>query len=154
MIFFVCDCGFALRTVGDPVEVDYLVGTKCEWYPDTYKCPLDGCGGRMQFADVVESESLAKLRVADVTPQEAFIAFQGLGLPAERDCGMTAVRELLIGQRIVAADLQQVRGANRTIVHSLKLEDGRRLFLASGTEGSTAYRISDMSRYAKEELDG
>lgn len=153
MIFFVCECGLALRTVGDPEEVDCLVGTRCEMYPNNYKCPQYGCGGRMQFAESIESESLAKLDVVDLTPSEVFSAFNGLGLPKERDCGETAVRELLMGQKVTGVELRQIRGANRTVVHSIELEGGRRVHLAASPDGPVAYRISSLRRYVEEFLD-
>ena len=141
-----------MRTAGEPDEVDHLIGSRCDWYPDSYPCPHYGCGGRMHFTESLESESLAKLHVVDLNPKEVFAALHGLGLPEERDCGKTAVLELMLGRRVVSVEATQIRGENRTVLHSIEFEDGRRLYLAAGTDGPTAYRLSTPHRYVEEAL--
>jgi hypothetical protein len=96
----------------------------------------------MQFAQSIPAGDLGGLDVHQLTPQEAFSALHGVGLPAERDCGEEVVRTLLLSQRVVKAEVRQVRNSNRAIVHSLTFEDGRRLYLGSSPEGAIAYRIA------------
>jgi hypothetical protein len=140
MIFLACKCGLVLRVSGNPDEVHMLLGPGSDLHPDRYPCPESGhC---MVYSEAIPNGDLRAARVVDVTPQEAFAALHGAGLPSERDCGETAVRALLLEGKIAKVDVQQLRGTNRSVVRSLQFEDGRRLYLGSGPEGAVAYRIA------------
>jgi hypothetical protein len=153
MITLVCpECFLGLRTVGEHDQVDLLVGTRSDWYPDRYPCPQVDCKGKMTLTDAIESMALTQLRLYDLTPHEVFAAIQGLGLPEERDCGREAVLKALVGHTIVAADVVQVRGLNRSILHSITLESGQRVYLAASPVGSSVYRIAGARSFTQEVL--
>lgn len=149
MIIIAClKCSTALRTSGDVAEVHTLIGQGCEWYPNKYPCPTDGCPGPAEYCQAIDSSAFSALHVHDVTPQEAFAALEGLGLPPERDCGETAVR-LALEKKIVSAGTRQLHGVNRCVVEWLEFEDGTRLHLAASAEGAVAYRLSKPFSYVE-----
>lgn len=147
MITIAClRCNIGIRTYGDEVEVSSLLVEGSEWYPDQYPCPTDGCGGTAQYLESIDSAALSRLEIHDVTPQEGFAAFNGLGFPPERDCGETAVRAALKSP-VVDVGVRQLRGSNRSVLEWLQLEDGTRLYLAASSEGAVVYRLAKRFSY-------
>jgi hypothetical protein len=144
VIIIACqECASAVRIVGENDELNMLLGEgNAEWYPDNYPCPTATCKGKAELMDGIESAALRLLTIYDLNPQEAFAAFHGLGLPSERDCGPTAVKEALLNNRIKDVDVRLIRGSNRSVVHRLTLENGMILYLGSSPFGATVYRIS------------
>lgn len=144
MITIVCRaCSTAVRVTGEPSEVEHLFGElNPEWYPDKFPCPGYGCDSTAEAVDAIDPAALQALSVHDLSPHEAYAAFNGLGIPKERDCGPTAVKTLLMNQRIVGGDVQLIRGSNRSVIHNLEFDDGTVLYLASSTYGATVYRIA------------
>ena len=112
-----------------------------DWYPDKFPCPRHGCDAKAEFMDAIDPRAMAVLLVYEMTPGEAYAAFHGLGLPAEKDCGPTAVKQLF-GKMLVGGDIKLIKGSNRSVVHNLVFEDGTILYLASSPMGATAYRLS------------
>lgn len=150
MITIACmTCGTAIRTAGDEAEVYSLLGHGSEYYPDKYPCVAAGCRGHAQYLEAISPIAMAQLIIHDVTPQEAFAALNGLGLPPERDCGETAVRQALTG-RVVDAGVRQIRGSNRSVLEWLLFEDGTRLFLAASGEGAVVYRLARPHSYVEQ----
>lgn len=146
MIIIVCtQCGVGVRTHGE--DTDVLVGQSCEWYPNKYPCPVQ-CGGQASCAEV-ESLSLPALDIHDLTPQEAFAAFEGLGFPEEHDCGKAAVERLFVEQRVKSVKVVQLRHQNRSRLDHIEFENGTKLYLAAATEGAVVYRISNPHSYAE-----
>jgi hypothetical protein len=145
-------CNTAIRTVGDNREVFALLGHGCEWYPDKYPCPKAGCDGLAQFMEAVAPTALSQLEIHDLTPYEAFAAFNGLGFPPERDCGETAVREAF-KQSISKVGVRQLRGENRSVIDWIEFTDGVRIYLAASGAGAVVYRIARPFRYT-EAVDG
>ncbi len=90
----------------------------------------------------IESITAAALAIRDLTPLEAFHAFSGLGFPEERDCGPTAVTQALLNGKVASLDTKLVRGSNRSVIYSLTMEDGTKLFLGSSPYGAMVYRLS------------
>lgn len=151
MIVIACtSCGVGVRTFGEHAEVHHLIGQGCDWYPNKYPCPNDRCGRTAEYMQSIDPSALSRLELHDLTPQESFAAFNGLGFPLERDCGETAVRELLLTSSICKAGTRQVRAANRTVVEWLEFEDGSRVYLASSADGAIAYRISRPHSYVED----
>jgi len=148
MIYFVCTCGLCLQVIGEELESQCLVGTASDFYPDRYPCPAENCGEKMVYAAVLDKA--APMTVVNLSANEAFSAFMGLGLPQERDCGVTAVMQLFEKQRVVKVDATQVPGANRCVLHSLLFDDGRRLWLGSCPEGAVVYRLAMPREYYAE----
>lgn len=144
MIYIVCtDCSTAVRVSGDQEEIDHLFGEmNTDWYPDKFPCPSVGCSSKAKLIDSIASSALKMLDIHDLTPHEAYSALHGLGLPAERDCGPTAVKELLLNNKVEKVDVRLIKGSNRSVVYSITMENGVTLFLGSSPFGATAYRIA------------
>jgi hypothetical protein len=141
-------CNTAIRTVGEGSEIFGLVGHGCEWYPDKYPCPKSGCDGTAQYMEAVAPTAMSQLEVHDLTPYEAFAAFNGLGFPPERDCGETAVREAF-KQPVARVGVRQLRGANRSALDWIEFADGVRIYLAASGDGAVVYRVARPFRYAE-----
>ncbi len=155
MITLVClRCRLALRLSGDHDEMDYLIGMKSDWYPDRYPCPRSSCHGTMTLTDTIASVDLEQLEIYDLNPQEAFQAMHGMGLPVERSCDIDTVRSVLSGHSITSMDLQGLPGTNRTVIHSLTLADGTRVYLASSPLGAVVYRIAPPHSHVKDLENG
>lgn len=153
MITLACvKCFLAMRTTGEFNEVDYLIGIKCDWYPDRYPCPSLDCDGCMTLTDAIDSRLLEKLDVYELAPTEIFHALQGLGLPKERSCTVTDIQTAIGDQKITYIDLQPLANTQRAVLHSFTLENGCRIFLGSGPQGATVYRIAKPRSAAKEVL--
>lgn len=151
MITVACiKCHLALRTTGEFSEVDFLVGKRSEWYPNRYPCPRSGCDGKMAFADMIDSEVYDMLEVHDLTPQECFQAFNGLGLPTERSCTPDDLLSVLVGKKVSELDVCQVNNDRRSIVYSLVVEDGTRIYFGSSPQGAIVYRIAPPRSVVKE----
>jgi hypothetical protein len=138
-------CSTAVRVTGEHEELRHLLGDQNEeWYPDRYPCPKTGCSGRAEFMESIDPVALLSLALHDLTPQEAYAAFHGLGLPEERDCGPTAVRAALLQSPIKNVDVRLIKGSNRSVLYKLELEDGTILFLGSSSFGATVYRMTKL----------
>jgi hypothetical protein len=148
MVFFSCTsstCPFvgAVHAL-DEGEADGLIGTRSDWYPDRYPCPL--CGSTC----VINTRKLDERKVsAYLTPQEAFIAFSGAGLPSECECSAAAVRALLCGASVKLASTRHIQGTNRCTIDFLELMDGTRLYLGSSTHGACVYRVQKPHSYVE-----
>jgi hypothetical protein len=149
LIIIACfKCNIALRTSGDEEEVHTLLGAGSEWYPNKYPCPRFGCTGLAEYSTGIQPTALAALELHEVTPQEAFAAFEGLGLPPERDCGETAVRGAF-EKKVTNVGVRQLRGRNRSVIDWIEFEDGTRLFLAASGDGAVAYRLAKKFSYVE-----
>lgn len=159
MITLAClTCYLALQTTGEHDELDYLVGMRSDWYPDRYPCPRSGCGGNMVLTDTIEPAALAKLEIHHVNPQEAFQALQGMGLPEERHCDGPECQGALVGRTIKSVELQPITGAERSVLHSITLDNDVRVYVGSSPYGALIYRIaappSAVQRFLKEAPSG
>jgi hypothetical protein len=154
MITLAClECRLALRTSSESHdEVNFLIGMYSEWYPDRYPCPRFGCNGKMTLTDTIASSELALLEMHDVTPQEAFQALQGMGLPAEKECHPDDVRAFF-AQPIKAVEVSPLPGTTRSVVRSFIAADGTRLFIGSSPFGAVVYRIAPPRSAAREVLN-
>jgi hypothetical protein len=140
VIFFCCtsvDCLAVIRvTALDLEEFEHVIGQGSEWFPDKYPCPM--CSERMAISTKCLEQNP---KMYDLTPQEAFAAFSGAGMPSEQECSATRVRELLLTKRVVDVSARHIRGTNRSTLDRIELEDGIVLHLASSTHGACVYRI-------------
>lgn len=149
-MYFACSClRFALRVTGSAEECAALLGPGTPH--EHAKCPE--CGSQLQHASFLDSDTLARIQfvVREVTPMEAHLVLEGLGFPEERSCGEDTVRAALVGQRIRAVDVREIRGTGRTVVDNITLEDGTTLFLAGSGWGATVYRVRAPNPYVSKE---
>lgn len=152
MITIVCSaCGTAIRTSGEYDEVDVLLGEKSEWYPDKYPCPC--CPAKAAMVDAIEPAALKSLDLYEMTAQEAYGAFNGLGLPTERECGPLAVAEAFKSP-VKKINCELIKGTNRSVMRSIELEDGTRVYFGSSSYGATIYRIAKKRVGPVESQDG
>lgn len=144
MIIIACrDCGTAIRVTGEHQELEQLLGAfNTDWFPDKYPCPTAICQGKACFVSAIEPDALRMLTVYDLTPHEAYAAFHGLGLPDERDCGPTAVKEALLKYKIADVSISLIRGSNRSVIYNLTLENGSVIYLGSSPFGAVVYRMA------------
>lgn len=146
MITIVCmSCGTAIRITGEHNEMESLFGGE-----KTFPCPT--CGEDSEEVDSIEQAAFRSLDLHDLTPQEAFAAFNGLGLPKERDCGSTAVSALLIEKRIVAVEGEMIKGTNRTVIRHIEFQDGTKMYLGASAYGAMVYRIQPKRSFTEEVL--
>jgi len=139
MILILCpSCAMAVRTAGDDAED--LLGKESPYYPDKYPCPR--CGAMAKLMD----KHGGVMDVRDLQPAEAYAAFNGLGLPEERDCGEVAVKQLLSGARVVRVHTRYVH-SGRCCLDRIEIEGGATVHLGSSSLGAVVYRISSPHSY-------
>lgn len=147
MITIACrQCANALSVIGDAVEIETLVGSRSDFYPDKYKC--FSCEGAADcvLTPEVSVAALRNLTVFEVTPQEAFAALMGMGIPAEMTCCAEVVEAMFEKQGLKVKGYQLPR-TNRYVVHSITFPDGSTMHLGSAFQGALAYRISKPHSY-------
>jgi hypothetical protein len=88
------------------------------------------------------------MELRDLTPHEAFAAFNGLGLPEEQHCSLESVQALLTEQPVRRVIGSTVKGQERTIIDALELWDGTKLHFSAGGEGAVIYRVVRSTSYA------
>jgi len=132
---------------------ELLVGPDTEWWPDKFPCRKAGCDGKAQVIESVEPDALAAFDVVELTPQEAFAAFHGLGTPEEQECGVLAV-EQAFQKPIKRVRAWNIKGAGRAVIDFIEFDDGTRLYIGSSPHGATVYRIAKTHSYAEAALNG
>lgn len=149
MIVFLCpECFLAVRVTGDRAEVDTLVGSGHDNWPDSYTCPVCSfIGMEGMLESEAPRESLQQAKV--LTAQEFFSALNGLGFPEERSCSERVVRELF-KQKVISVNGFPVRGSTRFVIRFIDFEDGTRMFFESSTNGATVHRIRAPLSYTKQ----
>jgi hypothetical protein len=149
VIFIYCTlttCRFVARIHGPDVEeVDHLVGPSSQWYPDKYPCPV--CGERCAISTRSFDENY---KCVDLTPQEAFIAFSGGGLPGEAECSASRVSSLLVQERVTNVKTRHIKGTNRCVIDRLQLESGIVLHLGASVHGACVYRVQEPPNYTED----
>jgi len=101
-------------------------------------CPISGCDGTIMT--VTEAKGQPRKIKGDVL----FRAVNGMGLPEEQDCSVKRVRKALLEKKVVSVDLEDVHGKKRSIIRSIGLEDGTRVFLSTVNDGAVVYRVSEV----------
>ena len=160
MILVICpECPFAMRVMPVRVtnlqsaqELDQLVGTRSSFWPDRYPCPRCGKYAWGSKENLTDPQTVQVREIQDATPQEAFAALNGLGLPDEQRCALEVVQQLLVEQPVRRVVGKNVRGVERTIIDSLELWDGTKVYFGAGAEGAVIYRITRPHSYAAKVL--
>lgn len=160
MILIVClPCAYAIRVMPSVItdahsvqELDQLVGTRSEFWPDRYSCPRCDKPARGLHERDADPRVLHSMHVQEATPQEAFAAMNGLGFPDEQKCSLEAVQALLLETPVRKVIGKNVSGAERTIIDALELWDGTKVHFGAGAEGAVIYRITKPTSYAAKVL--
>lgn len=93
--------------------------------------------------------SIRQLAVIDLTPEEAFAAFKGIGLPKEMQCSLETVSNLLKQQPIRKVVGTDIPGTTRCRLECLELWNGTKVYLGAGAEGAVVYRVSFPHSYVE-----
>jgi hypothetical protein len=153
-MYFICDdLHFALRVVGDPEEIESLLGegspqknAVCPECPSTRRKVL-------QKGVFMDSELLTKVApvLRELSPIEAHLALEGLGFPEERQCAAEIVRQVM-RMPVKSVQARDIRGTSRTVIDSITYEDGTTLFMSGSGWGALVYRIRKPKPYVSKEL--
>lgn len=66
----------------------------------------------------------------------------GQGLPSERECSPKRMKALLTGKMIEKVELASSPDTKRSLILSLTLESGERVFFANSSLGATLYKVT------------
>jgi hypothetical protein len=132
MLYFHCpDC--KLHIVVNPMDKEVHLLKRY------MRCPnADTCKGKLRkMLKQSPPEAARKL-----TALELFQATEGFGFPGEKNCTPQDLRKVMVRATVVAVELEQVGGHNRSIITSLKLSTGHTLHFAGSALGSTIYKVT------------
>lgn len=147
MITVACTkCPCAIRVIGDATEISTLVGAQSSFHPDAYVCY--SCGEKAACVLSPEVSALAErnMCVHELTPQEAFAALNGMGVPEEATCCAEVLVPMFASVGIKVTG-RQMPNTTRYAVDSLTFPDGRTVHLAASVVGALAYRITHKHSY-------
>jgi hypothetical protein len=149
-IVIVClECGLAIRVIGNQEEAALLIGDHSDMWPDKYSCPRCEKQADGMLETEIEAEVMDRLDIRDLNPQEAYAAFNGLGLPDEQKCGLEAATELFKKFPVRSIVGKNVPGTTRCVVYELQLTDGTRICFTSSPSGACIYRIVRPTSYTE-----
>ena len=144
MHIYVCSaCFFALRVLDGPSTGGDLVGPSSELWGKQHECPacsVEQMAGHPERA--LDHSLMAKLRIRDLEPAEAYVAITGGGLPEEQLATADAVRKALTASPVEHVSAHNIPGTTRAVITRLTLADGTRLYFGAGPLGATVYRVA------------
>lgn len=108
------------------------------------RCPnFIECKGKIspKAWDTLKTDRLENYR--QVTAIELFQASAGVGLPSERKCSPDDIRKLILGARIVDAQLSKATDPSKSLLLSLTVEGGKTIHLATSTSGPIVYKVTE-----------
>lgn len=148
MVVLCPTCHLVVRVLGEPAQVHPLVGTGSEFWPNKYDCPRCGQRAEGRLEREVPGALLGQAEVRDLTPEEAYAAFLGVGMPEEQACSLADVQALLVQVPICRVVGHDVPGQARTVLDRLELTDGTQVYFGASGDGAVIYRIRRRSHYA------
>lgn len=152
-MFLVCKhCFRALRVLGDDAAVETLLGEKSFCASVNYPCPDCAQPMRTFREEDIDPDEHFTLRIVDVTPEEAFVAFNGLGLPSEQACSLQALRSLFVRQPVLQVHGRELQGTGRCCLDCIEFSDGSKVYFGASPQGAIAYRIAPPPAYAEKVL--
>lgn len=155
MLYLACPaCKVGLRVSPSELgEAEVLLGLELSDPYKTYYCFQ--CDKQRAVLILPERQGIPQdVNFFDVSPEEAFVALSGLGLPGEQDCGAAAVREALLTKRVVGVNTHMIRNSHRCIIESIEFEDGLKMYLGSSAGGALVYRMAPKNAYGREVQGG
>lgn len=149
MIIVICrDCQVAFRIIGDLDASRALVGPTSDFWPNRFPCPLCRKSIIGAFEYEVSPALLAVLTLRELTPQEAFLAFNEMGLPEERDCKKSQIEELFTTPIRGISGKETITG--RFILEHIEFWDGSKIYLGAAPGGAIIYKISSPPNYTRD----
>jgi len=156
MITLCPQCATVVRVVGDPTQIDSLVGCDSQFWPSGYFCPNCGGGAVGVTGDRVSPEMLMGRpgeQLFELTPEEAFALHMGLGMPQERTCTERSLDEAL-KEGVTSWGLETDQMSGRVYIKWIGTSKGTRLCLGAGPCGAVVFRIRPAQRYSERVQDG
>ena len=83
-----------------------------------------------------------------LTVEEAFHAFNGVGLPGEQECSAARVAELLKTNVVKDVSVRHISGTSRCVLDRIQLNNDVVLYLGASTHGACVYRVKEPGSYA------
>ena len=143
-----CDnCLMVIRVLGDAEVIDNLIIRHSKWTAG-WPCVSENCHECMrrvtdteEVSGIFAAADTSLIRVNELSPEDAFKALCGLGLPEEIGALPEVIRALLLSNKV--KDIQNWQSASgRTVIDWLELENGVRIHLASSPAGPIVYKIT------------
>ena len=122
-----CRCGESVSTYAKDPNISLI--------PDRFKCWVSGCRFYLTRSDKLPPGG--SMHAAHI-----YQRLSGLGTQTESQCGTAALRKLLYGQKIVEVAMESV-SKTRSLVTSMRLENGKTIHFAPSTKGVTIYKVTD-----------
>jgi len=132
-----CKTGIHISPDSDGAEGN-LVGEGCEWWPDKYPCPV--CDRKAMYVPAADQQARNELTMHELTPVEAYAAFNGMGLPEDQECGALAVAQQF-AKKVKQVHCRNIPNTQRSVISWIEFDDGYKLYLAAGVQGAVVYRI-------------
>jgi len=97
--------------------------------------PVEDVGGVLYAAraNVIQAKELS--------PEEAFRALCGFGLPSELGTDLEVVQALLLSSKVIGVQLKK-SSSDRTVLENISLENGLVLHLAGSPSGAVIFKIT------------
>ena len=149
MISLCSACGTVVRVLGDSQQVELLVGSRSQFWPDRYVCPK--CDGAAVGCEQPTAEMLSGVpgeTLFELSAEEALALHMGLGVPSERRVSVELLDETL-REHVVQWGLGIDVSSGRVYINWLETKAGTRVFLGAGPCGAVAYRVKPKQRYAE-----
>jgi len=145
-MYVICtNCREGLRVVGELAEVKSLIEDRAE-----HRCYA--CGGECEVGLFADNDLIREKRIRTLTPMEAHLALEGLGLPEERECAAEIVVGVFQQKKVTNVLARSVPNTGRSVIDSIEFEDGTTVFLGSSTHGALVYRIRRPHSYTEAAL--
>lgn len=149
MITIAClKCRHAMRVVGEDDETQTLVGRKSDLWPNKFKCFQCGAMAEGMLTVEISAAAWTRLIVHEVTPQEAFAAVNGMGIPEEHTCCAEVIEPMFeaVGVKVRGHQLPRT---NRYVIEQLVFPDGRTVHLGAAMQGALAFRVTKKHSYVR-----
>jgi len=150
MLLVICaSCRAALRISGGEFEDTRLVSEGSEFWPDKYPCPFCDRAATAYRPSDISPDALRLMTVYELGPVEAYAAFQGLGMPHERELSPDLLDSLLREKPVRRVVSAPVPGSRHLLIDHLELWDGTKVFFGAGAVGAVVFRVRSPPHYTK-----
>ncbi len=155
MMLVVCS-SIACKTVtriyaGSVNELTNLVGERCEWWANKYKCPSCERQATAVYEGQVDPNEFQGFSVRSLEAADFFRFMMGVGLPEEMNCDPNTLADVFRSGKVTQIKGHAIRGSSHFCVEWLEMEDGTRLYFGSSSHGAAIFRITKKSNFAERE---
>lgn len=154
MIIVCLACRSGIRVVPENLEeMELLVGTKSEYWPNNYPCYKCGKMASGVHEPELSANAARALEIVTLSVPEAYAALNGLGIPAEQTCCQEVLAPLF-EERGIKLHGRQPSGQLRFLIDRLEFPDGTNVYFAPSSQGAAIYRVVKPRGYTQQLLDG